>query len=320
MNDANKATQHSAENRSEAFRLAHRFAHSAMGTVFEIACIHADAGYAREAAQAAFDLIDRLETDLSRHRSSSDIARVNHLKPGEIAQVGSWTLECLLMASYFHQQTQGAFDISLGSGLDSVELMPQQTAVRIHKSGIRLNLGGIGKGYAIDRAAELLEEWGISQALLHGGYSSVLALDPPPDCDGWPLTISLPGAASNRTLRSFSARRQSWSSSGIRKKDHILDPRSGVPVRQRLAAWAAGGLEAMGSVFPRKTATGLPDDFFETGASPSAVTEALSTAFMILPTEAIASYCLAHPGVEAYVLNSDPSNPASSPLLISFTH
>ena len=66
--------------------------------------------------------------------------------------------------------------------------------------GARLDLGGIGKGYAVDRMAEVLEEWEIPRALVHGGYSSVLALEAPPDRDGWPLTLSAPGPGENRVL------------------------------------------------------------------------------------------------------------------------
>jgi thiamine biosynthesis lipoprotein len=306
-------------NKESVLRLAHRFTHNAMATVFEIACMHEDAAYAGKAAQAAFDRIDRIETELSRHRSSSDISRIGHLESGSATQVGPWTMECLLMATYFYQETQGAFDISLGSGLATMELMPRQLSVRAHKYGVRLDLGGIGKGYAIDRAAELLEEWGISRALLHGGFSSVLALDAPPECDGWPLTISLPGAGSTPVLRRISAQREAWSGSGNRKKDHIVDPRSGTPVRHRPAAWVSGKREALAAVFTRQEITGLPEDFFGTGGSPSAVAEALSTAFMIMPLDEIASFCLKHPGIEAHVLSSDPSNPASTPVLASFT-
>ncbi len=295
---------------------AHRFTHYAMGTVFEIRCIHEDAVYAGKAAQAAFDLIDHIEIELSQHRSSGDVARVNRLKSGSSTQVGPWAMECLLIAGYFYRQTGRAFDISLGSGLEQLELLPRQSSVCAHKDGIHLDLGGIGKGYAIDRAAELLDEWGIRQALLHGGYSSVLALEAPAEC-GWPLTISFPGAGSNTVLRHIWAQRESWSGSGIRKKDHIIDPRSGNPVRNRPAAWVSGRLDALAGAFPRREISGLPEDFFETGNSPSSIAETLSTAFMILSLDEIASFCMKHPGVEAHILSSDPSDPSRTPLLTS---
>jgi len=293
---------------------AHRFAHKAMATVFEIVCAHEDRGYAGQAANAAFDLIDRLETELTRHRGSSDISRINRLRPGESVSVGAWTMECLLLARHFHTETGGAFDVSLGSGFEAVELMPADGVVKVHTGNIRLDLGGIGKGYAIDRAGELLREWEIARAIVHGGFSSVLVLDPPPDREGWPLTISLPGAG--QVLERIVARRQAWSASGIRKRDHIVDPRTGLPVRNRLAAWASGSLESLRASC-RQIRSAVAAGIFETGDSPSAVVEALSTAFLIMPLEEIASCCLRHAGVEARVLISDPSDASVSPVKVT---
>jgi hypothetical protein len=91
-------------------------------------------------------------------------------------------------------------------------------------------------------------------------------------------------------------------------------------VRHRLAAWVSGKLEALAATFPHEVITGLPEDFFEKGRSPSAITEALSTAFMIMSFDEMELFCLKHPGIEAYILSSDPSNPSSMPLLASFSH
>ncbi len=292
---------------------AHRFAHQAMATVFEVICEHEDRAYAGQAARAAFSLIDRLESELTCHRSSSDLSRINRLKPGEDTSVGMWTMECLLLARHFYAVTRGAFDVSLGSGLDAVELIPADARVRIHADKAKLDLGGIGKGYAIDRAGELLQEWEINRSVIHGGFSSVLVLDAPAGREGWPLTISVPGGAS--VLGRIVARRQAWSASGIRKKDHIVDPRTGLPIRSRPAAWVSGSLATLGEV-SRGCLAALPAEFFETGDSPSAVAEALSTAFMILPLEEIANYCLGHAGVEARILISDPASPAASPVMV----
>ncbi len=270
----------------------HRFSHQAMATVFGIFCAHEDQSYAAQAARAAFDLVDRIETELTRHRPSSDISRINRLGPGRSARVGSWTLECLLLARRFYQETGGAFDVSLGSGLESVEPDPAGSAVTVRAPGVRLDLGGIGKGYALDRAAELLEEWEVTRALLHAGFSSVLALEAPPGRAGWPVTISLPGAESARVIERFQARRAAWGASGIRKKDHILDPRTRTPVAERAAAWASGGLEALAAV---AAAAGI-------AASPCAAADALSTAFMIMAPDEIAGFCRHHPGIEARIL------------------
>jgi FAD:protein FMN transferase len=294
----------------------HRFAHKAMATIFEILCIHEDRSYAEQATLAAFALLDRLESELTCHQGGGDISRINRLKPGETAAIGPWAMECLLMARHFYFLTGGAFDISLGSGFDAVELFPADLCVRMKAQGVHLDLGGIGKGYAIDRAAESLEEWDVHHALLHGGYSSVLALEAPPGREGWPLTISLPAPESPSVLARMMARRQCWSASGIRKKDHIVDPHTGVPVRNRTAVWVSGSLQALAVLFPRGQDADIPTGMFETGPSPSAVAEALSTAFMIMPFDRIADLCLAHPGIEGRILTAASSG---APLLATFT-
>lgn len=165
---------------------AQRFAHEAMATVFEVVSVHDDAGYARQAAQAGFELVDRLERELSRFLSNSDISRVNALAAGQAARVSPWTMECLQIAWRMHALTGGVFDISIGSGLDRLELVADDFVVRAREAGARLDLGGIGKGYAVDRVAELLEEWEVGCALLHGGFSSVRALDAPRRAAGGP--------------------------------------------------------------------------------------------------------------------------------------
>lgn len=270
----------------------HRFSHQAMASVFGVFCAHEDRAYAAQAARAVFDLVDRIETELTCHRPSSDISRINCLRPGQSARVGPWSMECLLLARRLYDETGGAFDVSLGTGLQSLELDPAGSAAIVHAPGVRLDLGGIGKGYALDRAAEMLEDWEITRALLHAGFSSVLALEAPPGREGWPMTISLPAAQSARVIERFQARRAAWGASGIRKKDHILDPRTRKPVAARAAAWASGGLAPLAAV---AAVAGI-------AASPCAAADALSTAFMIMTPDEIAGFCRRHPGVEARIL------------------
>jgi thiamine biosynthesis lipoprotein len=273
---------------------AHRFAHQAMATEFEIYCVHAGQEYAQQAAWAAFDLLDRMEGELSRFIENSDISRINSLAAGESVRVNRWTMECLEIAGLAYAETAGAFDISLGTGLDRLQLAPRLSTVRAIAKGVRLDLGGIGKGYAVDRMAEVLREWDIHEALIHGGCSSVLAMDPPPGFEGWPLTMSDPEGAPFGTVM---ARRRAFSASGIRKGDHILDPRNGKPVRRRLAAWATAEVDGGG--------------LWES-ASPSALAEAFSTAFMILSSREVADICERFPGLEAWLLER-----ASKPIHIT---
>jgi FAD:protein FMN transferase len=269
-----------------------RFSHEAMNSVFEVYASHADARYAAQAAQAGFALVDRLEDELSRFRPNSDITRLNHLTAGESARVGEAALECLLIARHLYDLTDGAFDVAIGSGLPLLEIDADAGMIRAGANGVRIDLGGIGKGYAVDLMAELLEEWGLDRAFVHGGFSSALALAPPAGCDGWPLTLSDPREPA-RVLARLSIRQAALSASGVRKGDHIVDPRRRAPVRGRLAAWVA---------LPRPTRSGASSADARPRLAPAAVADALTTAFMVLSVDQIAALCARSPGLEAWIL------------------
>ena len=100
---------------------AHRFAHEAMATVFEVICTHDDRGYAAQASQAAFELLDRLEREMSRFVANSDISRVNALAAGQTTRVSPETMQCLKIARRMYDLTGGVFDISIGSGLEQLQ-------------------------------------------------------------------------------------------------------------------------------------------------------------------------------------------------------
>ena len=263
--------------------VVHRFSHEAMATAFEVRAVHADAAYARQAAHAGFALVDRLEQQLSRFVPNSDIARINSLSAGKDTRVSPDAMECLVIARHLHTLTDGAFDVSIGSGLARLELEVEELLVHALADGVRLDLGGIGKGYAVDRLATVLEEWGLERVLVHGGWSSVLALEPPPDRDSWPLTLSTPGPGVTTLLARVAARQRALSASGTRKGSHILDPRTGQSVAEG-AIWVS---------LPRSR---------EEGHSTAAVAEGLSTAFMVLPRERVEELCLQNPGLEAWLL------------------
>jgi thiamine biosynthesis lipoprotein len=268
-----------------------RFSHEAMNTVFEVFAAHADRQYAAQASQAVFALVDRLEDELSRFRPNSDITRVNHLRRGERTRLGIAALECLLIAQHLFALTGGAFDISIGTGLSSLVLDADEATVTAEADGVRVDLGGIGKGYAVDLMAELLEEWGLAHAMVHGGFSSVLALEPPEGQDGWPLTLSDP-ADPSRVLVRRSMRQMALSASGIRKGDHIVDPRTGAAAHERRAAWVA---------LPRPAVRAAAQD--GPRVAPAAVADALTTAAMLLSVETIGQLCAASPGLEVWVLS-----------------
>lgn len=281
---------------------AHRFSREAMATTFEVIIAHPDANYAAQGAQAAFTELERLEGELSRFVENSDIARINNLAPNEELSVGLETFECLQRCAQLYKATYGAFDITIGSLMDcwlkedktartpseeELNLARRRTGmglVKLNKSdytvgvlveGVRIDFGGFGKGYAVDRMAELLRDWSIDTALVHGGYSSVLAVGAPGEKESWPVTLSSPTKRSN-ILGYVHLKDSALSGSGLEQGSHIIDPRNAKPVKHKLAAWA--------------------------GASDAATADALSTAFMVMSAEEIEEYCLAHVNTLAVVV------------------
>lgn len=278
-----------------------KFSHPAMATMFEIIISAEDPQYARQAAQAAFAELDRLERELSRFIENSDISRINALKPGQRVSVGPDTFHCLEISERLYQETDGVFDVTIGtlvanwratkpllepvpepvqpfSGVRQLELSLSDHAAAIHGNAVIIDLGGVGKGYAVDQMANLLREWGLERALIHGGTSSALAQEPPCGQPGWPITLHHP--KNEQTLLKLALKNQSLSGSGIRKGQHIINPKTGHPVSDRLAAWAL--------------------------APTAAVSDALSTTFMIMPLAAIRRYCERHPTVAALVITAVP--------------
>ena len=289
-----------------------RFSHEAMATTFEVIIVHKDERYARQAAVAAFDEVDRLERELSRFIENSDVARINNACANQPLQLGLDTFECLKIAVRIYAETNEAFDITIGSllkcwrnedgtprnpspqeidlarlhtGTNLLQLNEAEHTVTLSASGVQIDLGGIGKGYAVDHVAELLREWSIDVALISGGYSSVLALDAPPDKKGWPLTLTNPcrgrpalgsRAGCPRHLARPFLQKAALSGSGVQKGEHIIDPRTIQPVGGRRAAWSSA-----------------PD---------AATADALSTAFMIMGLDEIEQYCSLHPNTLAMVI------------------
>ena len=305
---------------SRTIQDSHHFAHEAMATVFEIYITDDDETYARQGAQAAFAEVDRLELEMSRFISNSDISRLNDAVSGETVDLGMDVFECLSRARDMYDKTNGAFDISVGAlyscwlnddrtlrqpsdeelaraceltGLDHLKLSDEDFSAEVLTEGVQFDLGGIGKGYAAEKMAEILREWSLGQALVLAGASSVLSVSVPEGMTGWPIKLRHPGNRED-VLARFELTEGAISGSGKQKGQHIIAARSveGVPVEGRLAAWAMA-----------------PD---------AVAADALSTAFMMLSAEEIDHYCLANPGTAAIILPHEGSEKFSRQVIQSF--
>jgi len=299
---------------------AHHFAHEAMATVFELYIVSEDEAYARGGAQAAFAEVDRLELEMSRFIENSDIARLNSALPGEIVEVGMEVFDCLTRAVEMYEQTGGAFDITVGAlyecwlnddrtvrrpseaeverareltGMNHLKLDTESFGVEVLAEGLQVDLGGIGKGFAAEKVADILREWSLGQALVLAGASSVLSVSVPDGMSGWPMRLSNPSKP-GEILARFELTEGALSGSGRQKGQHIIDPREAAvgPVEGRLAAWSMA-----------------PD---------AVAADASSTAFMVLEPQEIDDYCLANRQTAAIILPHAVSGESQRPEVMQF--
>ena len=301
MNTSNTESE-DCKLRVDSVSGAYRFCHKAMATIFEVLIIHPDGVYAEQAANAAFDEVDKLELELSRFIENSDVSQVNNLGANQALRVSPATFECLEICSRLHAETEGAFDVTVGvlydclvdsekkvrevsvneleaarkrTGMELVQLDEDAYTVEVSGEGVQIDFGGFGKGYAVDKMAELLVDWGIERALIHGGFSSVLALDGPSGVKGWPVTLSNP-LNRRENLEVIHLSNRALSSSGLEKGQHIIDPRNGEIVDGKIGSW----------VFGKEAGT----------------CDGISTAFMVMSKEKIKEYCQNHPETAAMVM------------------
>lgn len=232
------------------------FSHPAMNTTFEVFIQDTRATYAGQAARAGFKEVDRLEGLLSRYIPNSDIGRINTLKPGQEIIIDPDTFKCLQIAEQAWQLSDGAFDVTLGNiiaawksgdsqkalslqanrpSMNMLKLDTDGMTVTVTGAGVNLDLGGIAKGFAVDKIAEVLRQWGIDKALIHGGASSVRALKKPLGKNGWPVTLTNP--TNQQILARLQLEEEAFSCSGIEAGRHIIDPFTGRAVADRKACW-----------------------------------------------------------------------------------
>jgi len=239
-----------------------------MGTVLEVTLCATDAAQGRGAMDTLFAAAARLDTLLTIFSPESPVSRLNARAGRGAAVVPPEVAEILSLSRSYWQSTNRTFDVTVGPlmalwrraavtralpsaaavqrartrvGSDKLKLLPHHR-VALTRPGMALDLGGIGKGYALDRLADLLRRRGPARALLDFGQSSIWALGTPPDAEGWRLLVQRPdgGAVGIVTLRD-----QALSVSGSLgqtfvvngdRYGHVIDPRTGAPLRRDLLA------------------------------------------------------------------------------------
>ena len=287
-----------------------RYTRTAMASDFQLALVAGFPDDAGEAALAALDVIEDLEAQLTVYRETSEVLEINRRAAAEPVVVEPRLFDLLQRAATWHRETGGAFDITSGPlskawgfarrqgaipapealaeargkvGAERVVLDAAAQTVRFTEPGTEINFNSCGKGYALDRAAELLRARGVEHFLWHGGQSSVVAFgsaNPGRDlAAGWPIGIGHPLRIDVR-LAEVIVRNGGAGTSGAgfqffrhggKRYGHILDPRTGMPAEGvfSVTVLAPSGAEA----------------------------DALSTAFYVLGYEASAKFCETRPDI-----------------------
>jgi thiamine biosynthesis lipoprotein len=290
-----------------------------MGSFFEVRLSAALPG-AAGLAESVLDQIDRLEDQLTVYRDSSEIARINAAAAQSPVVVEPRLYALLEQATELSRETAGAFDLAAGalirawgfmkgpkripdpetlaaalesSGSHHLKLDPACRTIAFDKPGVELNLGAIGKGYALDRAAELIREfWLPTGALLHAAQSSIVAVGSPPGSFGgrWEIAVRNPFDP-ERPLGTLRLRNRALATSGAafqyleangRRYGHIIDPRSGEP--------PSDGSASVTVLAP-------------TGAE----ADALSTAFYLLGPEFAREYIRSHTNTAVLFVHDGPT-------------
>ncbi|MCS7025836.1 MAG: FAD:protein FMN transferase [Bryobacteraceae bacterium] len=242
----------------------------AMGTVYTIVAYGEERGALLGAVDQAFEEVRRLDRMLSNYRPDSELSRVNREAARGPVAVSAELFALLEACQRYSQESDGAFDITVGPlmkiwgfykgsgrlphraeirgvlgriGYRRMILDPARRTVRFERDGMSLDPGGIGKGYAVDRVAEILKAAKVHAALISAGSSSIVALGSPPGEKGWKIGIRHPKDI-RRTIEEVLLKDTSLSTSGTSEKffraegklySHIMDPRTGYPAQGMLS-------------------------------------------------------------------------------------
>ena len=242
----------------------------AMGSTYSVVLYGPDRDKLENAAELAFAEARRLDEELSNYKPESPWSQVNRFAAARPVAVPSELFDLLTACVAYSRQSEGAFDITVGPlmhvwgfykgsghlpkpgevkaalekvGYRNLLLDPKTQTVRFAKSGVEMDPGGIGKGFAVDRMAAVLRKAGIATALVSGSGSSIYALGAPPGQPGWTISIRDPHDET-KTVQEVVLKDESLSTSGSYEKffeadgriyAHIMDPRTGFPAQGMLS-------------------------------------------------------------------------------------
>jgi FAD:protein FMN transferase len=240
-----------------------------MACLYEVVAYGPDPAALAEATERALDEVDRIDALMSHYRVDSPLSRLNREAAFGPVAVEPELLAFLAVCLRYSRDSAGAFDVTVGPlmktwgffggegrlpeareiaaarevvGYGHVVLDSDRSTVRFDHAGVEIDLGGIAKGYAVDRAVAVLARAGITAALVSAGGSTFYALGAPPGRRGWEVSLQNP-VHPGRVARTVVLRDRALSVAGSRGKwfeaagisySHIMDPRTGWPARDVL--------------------------------------------------------------------------------------
>ncbi len=242
------------------------FAEVHMGTEFKIVLYARTEAIARQVTQAAFNRITRLDAIMSDYHQSSELNRLCHQAINRPIKVSQDLFRVLAYSQRLAIRTQGAFDITCGAltrlwrrarrtgempdqekiaqalaltGYQKLHLDAKTQTAWLERDGMRLDLGGIAKGFAADEAMQVLKRWGIRSALVAAGGDIVVS-NAPPNKPGWVIAIASLRAPEQTTSQHLLLNNAAVSTSGDAEQfiefngarySHIIDPHTGIGVK-----------------------------------------------------------------------------------------
>src|SRR5438034_2092917 len=284
-------------------------------------CAYAIIAYGRDGAalpgivDTAFDEVDRIDRLMSHYKPESALSRLNRDAAGAPVTVAPELFGLIAESLRYSRESDGAFDITVGPlmkawgffrgggripgsdeladlrrrvGYTHVVLDADQKTIRFDRPGVELDLGGIAKGYAVDRVVGLLREHRVVAALVSAGGSTVFGLGAPPGQTGWevgvqdpvdPAAVAFNVRLKDRALSISGSYEKSFEKDGVRYS-HIMDPRAARPVQ---------GVSSVAVLAPSGTAG-----------------DALDDAFFVQGVERSRSYLKRLPGTEAFFFLPSP--------------
>ncbi len=299
-----------ADDGADLFR--HEAARVSMGSTFALVIYGPDEGRLPGIANRALDEVDRIDHLMSDYKPQSPLSLLNREGALRAVPLDAELYDFLKRSVAYSRDSRGAFDVTVGPlmkawgpfrpheghvptaaqrrealgrvGFDKIIFDDAARTVRFARPGMSLDLGGIAKGYAVDRAVAVLRRQGIARALVTSGGSSAYALGRPPGQQAWELKVADPFSSNTRgpSVRTFALVDRALSVAGISQQSfkaggatygHILDPRSGWPVQ---------GIASLVVTSPNATEA-----------------DALDTVLFVLGVRASRDYLAQHPGSEA---------------------